>query len=300
MDLSDGLRLDLYRRMLRIRRVEERVSRLYPEQEIRCPVHLCIGSEAVAVGCCHFLGDEDVVFGGHRSHGIYLAKGGSLKGLLAELHGRETGCSRGRGGSMHLIDESVGFLGSVPIVGATIPVAVGYALNQRGKSVTVVFFGDGACETGAFFESLNLASLWKLPVLFVCEDNGLSVNSPIFVRQAGNLLDKARSFGMMVYRGDGADLVEVLRLFEAASAWTRGGNGPAFLSFQTKRLCEHCGPRIDLPDPDDPVSRHGASLHLADVLPKEEERSIEEDIAREIDEAVAFAKTSPPARDLVS
>src|SRR5262245_56262785 len=155
---SADLSRRLYRDMMRIRAVEERIADLYAEQEMRCPVHLCVGQEAIAVGVCANLSKDDYVMSGHRSHGHYLAKGGDLRTLLAEIYGRVTGCSRGKGGSQHLVDRAVGFLGSVPIVGSTIPIAVGAALGSvmRGEPrVSVIFLGDAAVEEGVFHESVN-------------------------------------------------------------------------------------------------------------------------------------------------
>ena len=176
----------LYREMVRIRIVEESIAEHYPEQEMRCPVHFSIGQEAVAVGVCVHLDPSDHVFSNHRSHGHYLAKGGDLKAMVAEIYGKEAGCSRGFGGSMHLLDLKHGFLGAAPIVGSTIPIAVGSALTATVKEedrVTVVFLGDGATEEGVFSESLNFAALKQLPVVFVCENNLYSVYSPLSVSQ---------------------------------------------------------------------------------------------------------------------
>ena len=157
----------MFRKLLRARLVEDRIVALYPEQEMRCPTHISIGQEAVAVGICAHLQAEDYVMSAHRSHAHYLAKGGDLKAMFAELYGKETGCAHGKGGSMHLIDRSVGFLGCVPIVGSTIPIGVGAALGARMQNeprITVIFFGDGAAETGVFYESLNFAAVDKLPM----------------------------------------------------------------------------------------------------------------------------------------
>src|SRR5579859_6536135 len=176
----------LYRGLLRLRLVEERIAELYPEQEMRCPVHLSIGQEAVAVGVCDHLEPADQALSGHRSHGHYLAKGGDLRAMLAELYGRETGCARGKGGSMHLVDLEAGFLGATPIVASTIPIAVGvaFAARLRGQPlVTVAFFGEGATEEGVFHEAANFAALHRLAVVFVCENNLYSVYSPLEVRQ---------------------------------------------------------------------------------------------------------------------
>ena len=240
----------VYFQMLRIRLVEERIAERYPQQEMRCPVHLCIGQEAVAAGVCAALTREDYVMSGHRSHGHYLAKGGSLKAMMAELYGKATGCSRGKGGSMHLVDLEVGFLGATPIVGATIPIAVGtaFASLMRGESrVSVVFFGDAAPETGAFHESLNFAALKRLPVVFVCENNLYSTASPLSVRQPDGLelVERGRGHGVASEQGDGNDAVEVYERARRAVERARRGEGPTFLEFKTYRWREHCGPYYD-------------------------------------------------------
>ena len=242
--------LDLYRSMLLIRRVEERIVDEYAAQEMRCPVHLCIGQEAVAAGVCAALAPGDKVMSGHRSHGHYLAKGGDLPAMIAEIYGKVTGCSRGKGGSMHLIDLACGFLGSAPIVASTIPIAVGTAFSakMRGENrITTVFFGDAAVETGAFHESVNFALVHALPVLFVCEDNLYSVYTPMAPRQpAGRgLAALATGMGIAARKGDGNDAEAVHRLAVEAVATIRSGNGPVFLEYSTYRWREHCGPLYD-------------------------------------------------------
>ncbi len=240
----------LYYQMLRIRMVEEKIAELYPEQEMRCPTHLCIGQEAVAAGVCANLSRHDYVLSNHRSHGHYLAKGADLRAMMAEIYGKATGCSQGKGGSMHLVDLSVGFLGATPIVGSTIPIAVGTAFGSvmRGEQrVTAIFFGDGATEEGVFHESLNFAVLKRLPVVFVCENNLYSVYSPLSVRQpeGREIFGLAKGHGMESYQSDGNDVVEVYQLAERAVRKARQGGGPTFLEFKTYRWREHCGPYYD-------------------------------------------------------
>jgi len=248
--MNEDIALSLYRGMLRIRMVEEKIAQLYSEQEMRCPVHLCIGQEAIAVGVCANLLKEDYVMSNHRSHGHYLAKGGELKAMMAELYGKVTGCSQGKGGSMHLIDMSAGFLGATPIVGSTISIAVGVAMGslmQGYKRVTVVFFGDAAVEEGVFHESLNFAVLKKLPVVFVCENNLYSVNSPLSVRQPANreIFQLARGHGIDSYQADGNNALEVYQLAQRTVQRARQNGGPAFIEFKTYRWREHCGPDYD-------------------------------------------------------
>jgi TPP-dependent pyruvate/acetoin dehydrogenase alpha subunit len=240
----------LFRQMYRIRRVEEVIADLYPQQQMRCPVHLCIGQEATPVGVCAELRPEDYAFSTHRSHGHYLAKGGSLAALLGELYGRAIGCALGKGGSMHLIDLPSGFLGAAPILGATIALAVGAALGtkMRGEPrITVAFFGDAAVEEGVFYESASFAALHRLPVLLVCENNQLSTTTPLSERQpaARKICELARAIGLTSAEGDGNDVLEVRRLTRRVLDLARRGGGPAFLELHTYRLREHCGPAYD-------------------------------------------------------
>ena len=177
---------DIYTRMCRIRLTEETIAKRYSEQKMRCPTHLSIGQEGVASGVCANLTNEDIVLSTHRAHAHYIAKGGSLDSMIAEIYGKATGCSKGKGGSMHLIDKSCGFFGSTAIVGNTIPVATGVALSlqlRNTECLSCVFFGDGSVEEGAFYEAVNFAALKNLPILFVCENNLYSVYSSLNVRQ---------------------------------------------------------------------------------------------------------------------
>ena len=241
--------LALLRSMLRIRRIEEALADRYAEQEMRCPMHLCIGQEAIAVGVCAALSAEDAVFSNHRAHGHYLAKGGNLNAMVAELYGRAGGCCGGRGGSMHLIDLDAGFLGATPIVGGTVPLAVGSAwaasLTQN-RRLTVVFFGDGCFEEGVVHESMNFASLHKLPVIFVCENNNFSVYTHLDARQPERPIYRiAEAHGMAAYTGDGNNVEEVLAIARNAVALARQGQGPQFMELHTYRWREHCGPNFD-------------------------------------------------------
>ena len=236
--------------MLRIRRVEEGIAADYANQQMRCPVHLCIGQEAVAAGVCDLLDRDDQVLSTHRAHGHYLAKGGDLPAMLAEMHGKATGCASGMGGSMHLVDLRAGFLGSAPIVGSTIPIAVGVAFGavlRKERRAVVAFFGEGATEEGAFHEALNFAALKQLPVLFVCENNLYSVYSPMAVRQpaARSICRLAEAHGVAAFAGDGNDALAVRERADAALGRIRSGGGPALLEFSTYRWREHCGPNYD-------------------------------------------------------
>lgn len=242
--------LQLYREMLRIRRIEEAIAERYHEQQMRCPVHLSIGQEAVPVGVCAVLQPEDLMLSTHRAHAHYLAKGGSLRAMIAELYGKQAGCTRGKGGSMHLIDLDVNFLGSTPIVGSSFPVAAGAALAskmQGDPQITVVFLGDGMAEEGVFSETLNFAALKRLPLLFVCENNMYSVYSDLAVRQPPERHQWAiaEAHGIGSARGDGNCVEDVVRLSREAVRVLKEEKRPFFLEFTTYRWREHCGPNYD-------------------------------------------------------
>lgn len=291
----------LYYEMLRIRLVEEKIAALYPEQEMRCPVHLSIGQEAVAVGVCAALKKDDYVLSTHRSHAHYLAKGGNLNAMIAELYGRQSGCCIGKGGSMHLFDKSVNCC-AVPIVGSTIPIAVGtaFASSISNKNlVSVVFFGDAAAEEGVFYESLNFASLKKIPIVFVCENNLYSVYSALKVRQPANRnnITIANGHGIEGYQGDGNNVMEVYDLAKNAVEKARKGDGPTFLEFTTYRWREHCGPNYDnhlgyrtenefeswkLRDPIKQLEKQGMNKSDIDRMTNK--------IDKDIDDAFIFAK----------
>ena len=240
----------LFESMLRIRLVEESIANKYSEQKMRCPTHLSIGQEAIAVGVCANLTSQDQVLSTHRAHAHYLAKGGCLNSMMAEIYGKASGCSKGMGGSMHLIDTSVGFMGSTAIVGNTIPVAVGLALEKkltRKKSIACVFFGDGATEEGAFYESVNFAIIHSLPILFICENNLYSVYSGLEVRQPVDrkIYKMVRAMGISAQHGNGNDVEEVARKVKQAKTMIMKSGGPQFLEFDTYRWREHCGPNFD-------------------------------------------------------
>jgi pyruvate dehydrogenase E1 component alpha subunit len=308
--MTPTLKKTLYYDMLRIRMIEEAIAGRYHEQEMRCPVHLCIGQEAIAVGVCANLLKEDYVLSTHRSHGHYLAKGGDLKAMLAEIYGKGTGCSMGRGGSMHLVDLDVGFLGAIPIVGSIIPIAVGTAFgtSMKGESrISVVFIGDAAMEEGVFSESLNFASLKKLPAIFVCENNFFSVYSPLSVRQPAERdnIAIAKAYGIYTDKGDGNDVIEIYEKSAKAIDNLRQGLGPAYIEFDTYRWREHCGPNFD----NDigyrteaeylawrkrcPVEHFERLLKDEGILSDTEVGEMEKRIAAEIEEAFHFAQSSP-------
>jgi pyruvate dehydrogenase E1 component alpha subunit len=239
----------LYRAMLRIRRIEEAIAERYAEQEMRCPVHLSIGQEAIAAGVCAALAPQDGVFSGHRAHAHYLAKGGDLTAMLAEIYGKAEGCCKGIGGSMHMIDLAAGFLGAVPIVGATVPLAVGaaWAAKLRGENrVITVFFGDGTFEEGVVYESINFAVLHRLPVLFVCENNLYACYTRLSTRQPERPIHAvAAAWGCNATAVDGNDALAVLDVASKMVSGLRAGNQPAFIECSTYRWLEHCGPNVD-------------------------------------------------------
>lgn len=240
----------MHRDMVLIRRCEETIAAIYHEQEIRTPTHLGSGQEAVAVGVCSVLEDGDTAVSHHRCHNHYLAKGGDVYRLFAELYGRADGCSGGRGGSVHLTDQSVGFLATSAIVGQMVAVAVGNALSMkmdRSKNVAVTFFGDATCEEGVFYESLNFAAIQNLSVLFVCENNLYSTESSLDVRRAKGttFTSRAKSMGVDAKCIDGNDVAAVSKISIEAIEKMRNGGGPFFLECETYRHREHVGPELD-------------------------------------------------------
>lgn len=301
--------IELYRIMLKIRRVQLRIEKEYPKDEIRTPVHLCIGQEAIAAGICIHLNGDDYIFSNYRGHGHYLAKGGDLKALIAELYGRETGCSRARGGSMHIIDPSIGFLGSSSIVGGSIPIATGAALGsllQKNNRVTVVFFGDGAVDEGVLYESINFAVLKKLPVIYACENNFYAVCSPQSTRQPlDNIYKRFVGCGIAGYRVNGNNVIDVYRIAKKVIEDARNKKGPSLIEFRTYRWRGHSGAGTDVSlnyrsqeELDKwvkkcPVKNFERFLVNKGLLTKDKIESIDRLIEKEIDEAFDFAKISP-------
>ena len=245
-----NISLKLYYQLLRMRMIEEVIAEKYSQENMRCPVHFSIGQEAIGIGVCEVLNEDDYVLSCHRSHVHYLAKGGSLPKLIAEIMGKETGCCLGRGGSMHLTALDKGFIASTAILGGTMPIGVGVAFASQYKKenrITTIFFGDGSTEEGVWAECLNFASLKKLPILFVCENNFYSVCSPMSVRQSSSR-DRtliAKAHGLWAKKGYGNDIEEVYKLAKEAKEVLKKGEGPVFLEFDTYRYKEHCGPYAD-------------------------------------------------------
>ena len=301
------LTLQLYGEMLRIRMIEEEIATRYPQEKMRCPVHLSIGQEAVAVGASSVLRSTDQIVTTHRCHAHYLAKGGDLKAMLCELMGREPGCCSGRGGSMHLFDLDAGVLLSLPIVAASIPIGVGAAFAMKRKkqdNVAVIYLGDASVEEGVFHESANFAALHRLPAIFLCENNLYSVYTPLRERQPGRpIIELARGHGLETQLIDGNDVFAVRDATATAVARARAGKGPSFIQADTYRWREHCGPNYDntlgyrtpqefedWKDRDPLLElRRRAGATLSDASAKDMEQTIAEEIAA----AFAFAEAAP-------
>lgn len=309
-DVSTEVLISMYKKMVEIRLVEERIGDLVSKGEIKTPCHLYIGEEAVATGVCSNLRKDDFVFSTHRSHGHYLAKGGNLKELIAEIYGRVTGCSKGRGGSMHIACLEKGLAGSSAIVGGSIPLAVGTALGfslQGKENVAVVFFGDGASNEGVLFESLNFASLKKLPVIFVCENNFYSTHMNISdIQTIKKLYRIGNLFNMPSVRINGNNVMEVFNTANKAIKNSREGQGPTFIEAITYRWRGHVGPNWDFDTPirskeevywwvnnNCPVKKYETFLFETRLLSEKEKNDIHEKIKTEIEKAISFSKQSP-------
>lgn len=309
---SRNLLEDFYRTMLRIRFCEESLVEPILNKEIKTPCHLYTGQEAIATGVCLALEKDDYVFGTHRSHGHYLAKGGDIKELIAEIYGKETGCSKGRGGSMHIISKEAGFLGSTPIVAGIIPLALGVALaiKAQGRSLTsTCFFGDGATGEGVLYESLNFAALKKLPLIFVCENNLYSTHLPIReIRPNRPIFEIAKPFGIKTFQIDGNDVLKVYQTAKKAVDLCRKGNGPVFIECLTYRLRGHVGPddniqgehtdirpkeEIEKWKQRDPIKRFENYLLNSQDFSEQELEEIKREAEKEVEEAHQFAKESP-------
>ena len=306
--------LDLYRAMLRIRLVEQSIATAYAKQQMRCPVHLSIGQEAPSAAFSLVAQPGDLAVSTHRGHAHYLAKGGDLRRMLAELYGKAAGCSGGIGGSMHLIDTEMGFMGTSAIVGNSIPVGVGLGLALKMKGIrqaACVFLGDGATEEGVFYESVNIAALRNLPVLFLCENNQYSVYTPLEQRQPAErrIINVARSLGIRAVGVDGHTASDCLDVISAELPAVRNGDGPCLIEFSTHRYLEHCGPNDDehlgYRKPGelqewlerDPIDALARTLDLP-ALDIAETRG---ELQREIDDALAFAKAAPfPDRSVLA
>jgi TPP-dependent pyruvate/acetoin dehydrogenase alpha subunit len=292
----------LYRSMYLIRRVEEEIVRLYPTDKIKSPVHLSIGQEAVSAAVCDQLEKSDVVFGTYRGHALYLAKGGDVPRMMAELYGKVDGFARGKAGSMHLVDPSVGMMGTSAVVATGVSNAVGAALAlkmQKSKAIVACFFGEGATDEGAWHESMNFASLKKLPILFVCENNFYAIYSHVRDRMAGpGLGARSRAYGIE------AELIEdhePMKLHERAGlavAAVRRGEGPRLLECMTYRWRDHVGPTEDRvhkyrPDHELDAKIEGDNLKIVgDLLSATLRKTLEAAQEKRVAEAIAFAEAS--------
>lgn len=299
----------MYVTMVKIRQFEEKTAELIEQKEIICPCHLYIGEEAVATGVCSALRKDDWVFSTHRSHGHYIAKDGDIKALMAELYGKATGCSKGRGGSMHISSPEVGLPGSSAIVAGTIPISVGTALSfhlQGKDNVSVAFFGDGAASEGVFYEALNFASLKCLPVIFVCENNLYSTHMPISACLANtDIYKKAEAFNVPAFKIDGNNVIEVFKTAQKAVKRARQGKGPTLIECMTYRWRGHVGSNYDIDKglrskqeldywmSKCPIKALDEFLLKERILANSEKNKINRSIEREITEAVQFARESP-------
>jgi acetoin:2,6-dichlorophenolindophenol oxidoreductase subunit alpha len=306
--------VDLLRRMWLIRAFEEKVSALYAERQIVGLLHLGIGQEAVAVGVCGLLRQDDFVFGGHRSHGHALAKGADVNRLLAEIAGRASGYCGGKGGSMHIVALDAGFITATGVVGGTIPLALGAAFAAKEKrqgQVGVVFFGDGAGQAGPFHESLNIASLWQLPVIFVCENNGYAEFTPLSAHtKVERLAQHAKTYGIASSTVDGNDLLAVRRAMSKALEIARAGKGPVFIECLTHRLRGHYEgdpakyqelSQISEWKKKDPIARFTRALKSKKAVTDRELGAIESAARDTVEKAAEFALSSAwPGADEVA
>ncbi len=310
-ELSNDNKIEMLRRMLRIRLFDEAATELQSRGELPGPMHTSIGQEAEVVGACMALTDDDYMTGNHRSHGHPIGKGASLKPLMAELLGKETGVCKGHGGSMHLADFSVGSLGESGIVGAGIPIATGAALSaqlRRTKQVSLAFFGDGATNAGPFHESLNLASIWSLPVVFLCENNGFAVTARASdMVSVKDIADRAAAYSIPGQVVDGQDVLAVYQATSVAVERGRGGGGPTLLDVKTYRFREHAefgrvgdgvrnyrtAAEVEEAKLRDPIELFSNVLTESGVLQSEGVTALRAEVGREVKEAVDYAMTSP-------
>jgi pyruvate dehydrogenase E1 component alpha subunit len=307
--------LSLHRTMLRIRRIEEEIERRYDQDQMKTPIHLMIGQEAAAVGCAAALRQTDLVYSSHRTHGAYLAKGGDLKAMLCEMHCRINGCVGSRGGSMHLIDTRAGMAGTSAIVGGAVPIATGAALAAQMKGedrVVVVFLGDATTEEGVMSESLNFAALKQLPIVYFCENNFYSVQSPLAARQppGRDLRRWAEAHEVPAVAVDGMNVLAVYDAASAAVARARECGGPTFIEARVYRFRAHGGAGDDSKTGYRaeaereawmgvcPVAMFAAYLRRIGLLDQPAVDALERTLIAEIDEAFTFALASPhPVED---
>jgi len=298
--------IDLLRRMWLIRAFEEKVSILYAERQIVGLLHLGIGQEAVAVGALSLLRNDDYVYGGHRSHGHAIAKGADIDRLMAEIAGRATGYCGGKGGSMHIVARECGFITATGVVGGTIPLALGAAFASKEKKqgqVAVVFFGDGAGQVGPFHESLNIASLWQLPVIFICENNGYAEFTPLSAHtKVERLAQHAKTYGIPASVVDGNNLFAVRDTATKALKKCRAGKGPVFIECLTQRMRGHYEgdptkyrELSQLADwkKKDPIARVARTLKGKKLITDKELEAVEAEARAKVEKAAQFSLSSP-------
>ncbi len=308
MTQDQALIARLYQSMLLIRELEQHIVDVYHTDAVKSPVHLSIGQESVAVGVCDPLNSDDIVSNTYRCHATYLAKGGDINGMMAELYGKKHGCAGGKAGSMHLVDIKHGILGASAVVGTTIPIAAGYAfaLQQEAKKtgkqrIVASLFGDGATEEGVFTETINFAMLKKLPIIFICENNQLAIHSPLRSRWASeHICERVASFGIRTHQVKNADIFELHQLISKEAENIRNGiSGPVFIECETYRWLEHVGPGDDhheeYRDPNELAlwKNKDQIARLANMLAPHEKEKINQKVAALIKNAVAFAEQSP-------
>jgi TPP-dependent pyruvate/acetoin dehydrogenase alpha subunit len=304
---TDKQLIELYTKMLTIRRFEERVVQEFRAKKVPGYVHSYIGEEAIAVGVCAHLTVKDRINSHHRGHGHCIAKGADMKRMMAEILGKKTGYCKGKGGSMHIADFKIGMLGADGIVGAGLPIATGAALAAKleGKqNVAVVFFGDGACQEGEFHESLNLAGLWKLPLLFVCENNQYGVNTSYAdALAAGEITRMPEAYHITNKKVDGNDVLAVYKAAQEAVAKLRRGEGPYFLECTTYRWHKHFlsdflpdlrpQEELDTWKKKDPIPAFEAKLLSQKTATKNELKAVDDNIMAQVENAWKFAVDSP-------
>ena len=317
-DFDPAICCEAYFRMRLIRRFEERVIELVNANQIAGVTHEYIGEEAIAVGTCSMLGRDDVITSTHRGHGHIIAKGGEVRRMMAELFGRITGYNRGKGGSMHIADLSLGIYGANGIVAAGVPIAVGAAFAakiRRTGAVAVAYFGDGGANQGVLHESMNLAGIWKLPVIFVCENNQYAVSTPSSYATAGpGISERAAGYGFPGHRVDGMDVEQVMLATRAALARARGGEGPSLLECRAYRFQGHftaeralqltyrTSEEIEYWRGLDPIARWARRLEESGILGPEERTKLDQDIELRLEEAVKYAGESawPPGEEALT
>jgi TPP-dependent pyruvate/acetoin dehydrogenase alpha subunit len=313
MTHSQELIARLYKKMSLIRRFELRLAEIYHTDAIKSPVHLSVGQEAIAVGICDSLAKDDIVSNTYRCHATYIAKGGDLNEMMAELYGKATGCAGGKAGSMHLVDIKNGIMGASAVVGTTIPVAAGYALAMQMQAqktghqrVTVSIFGDGATEEGCFYESLNFAALRQLPIIFVCENNRLAIHTPLEKRWASErLCERVATYGIETHKINDDDVFTLRDTIAKAAAQIREHrSGPIFIECSTYRWLEHVGPRDDHADNYRDLDEYrrwkerDQIARLASMLDQDTVARLDNEITAEIAASEEFAEKSPyPANE---